>query len=56
MVSSSKWKRETLVEHYRRIGTPTANETFDAEFDKEINAWAKGNVLQVRPKRKTVRS
>ena len=36
--SSSKGKREVLVEHYRKLGTPTANETFDAEFEKEINA------------------
>ena len=44
MVSSSKEKREVLVEHYRKLGAPTANETFDAEFDKEINAWAEANV------------
>ena len=45
MVSSSKGKREVLVEHYRKLGTPTANETFDAEFKrKEINAWAEANV------------
>ncbi|MEP5533686.1 hypothetical protein [Ekhidna sp.] len=44
MVSSSKGKREVLVEHYRKLGTPTANETFDAEFEKEINAWAEANV------------
>ena len=39
MVSSSKGKREVLVEHYRKLGTPTANETFGAEFEKEINTW-----------------
>ena len=50
MVSISKGNREVLVEHYilnehyRKLGTPTANETFDAEFDKEINAWAEANV------------
>ena len=30
MVSSSKGKREVLVGHYRKLGTPTANGTFDA--------------------------
>ena len=44
MVSSSKGKREALVEHYRKLGTPAANETLDAEFEKEINAWAEENV------------
>ena len=44
MVSSSKGKREVLVEHYRKLGTPAANETFDAEFEKEISAWAEANV------------
>ena len=43
-VDSSKGKREALVEHYRKLGTPTANETFDAEFDKEISALAEANV------------
>ena len=43
MDSSSKGKREVLVEHYRKLGTSTANETFDAEFEKEINAWAEAN-------------
>ena len=42
--SSSKGKREVLVEHYRKLGTPTDNEAFDAEFQKEINAWAEANV------------
>ena len=44
MVSSLKGEREVLVEHYRTLGTPTANETFDAAFKKEINAWAESNV------------
>ena len=44
MVSSSKGKREVLVKHCRKLGTPTANETFDEEFDKEINAWVNANV------------
>ena len=44
MVSSSKGKREVLVEHYRKLGTPTTNETFDAEFEKEIDAWVEANV------------
>ena len=44
MVSSSKGKREVLVEHYRKLGTPTSNKTFDAEFEKEINAWVEANV------------
>ena len=30
MVSSSKGKNEVLVEHYRRVGTPKTNKTFDA--------------------------
>ena len=34
MVRSLKRKRKVLVEHYRKLGTPTANETFDAEFEK----------------------
>ena len=33
-----------MVAHYRKLGTPTTNETFDAEFEKEINAWAETNV------------
>ena len=44
MVSSSKGKREVRVEHDRKLGAPAANETFDAEFEKEINAWAEANV------------
>ena len=44
MVSSSKGKRETLVERYRNLGTPTTNETFDAEFEKDIDAWMEANV------------
>ena len=44
MVSTSKGKREVLVEYYRKLGTPTSNDTFDAEFDKEIDAWAEANV------------
>ena len=44
MFSSSKGKREVLVEHYRNLGTPAANETFDAEFEKEINARAEANI------------
>ena len=45
MVSSSKGKREVLVKHYRKLGTPTTNKTtFDAEFEREINAWAEANV------------
>ena len=44
MVSISKVKREILVEHYRKLGTPKANETFDAEFEMETNAWAEANV------------
>ena len=43
MVSGSKGKREVLVEHYRKLGTPT-NKTYDTEFEKEIDAWAEANV------------
>ena len=41
---SSKGKGEVLVEHYRKLGAPTASKTFDAEFEKEMNAWAEANV------------
>ena len=34
MVSSSKGKREVLVEHYSKIGTPKPEAKFDAEFEK----------------------
>ena len=44
MVSSSKGKRGVPVEHNRKLGTPTANETLDSEFEKEINAWGEANV------------
>ena len=44
MVSCSKGKREVLAEHHRKPGTPTTNETFDAEFEKEIDAWVQANV------------
>ena len=44
MASSSKGKREVLVEHYRKVGTPAANETLDAEFKKGIIARAEANV------------
>ena len=33
-----------LVGHYHKLGTPTTNKTVDAEFEKEINAWAEENV------------
>ena len=44
MVGSSKGKREVLVEHYRKLGTPKPNTKFDTEFEKEINTWAEANV------------
>ena len=44
MVSSSKGKRVVLVEPYRKLGRPTVNQTFDAEFKDEIKAWAETNV------------
>ena len=44
MVSSSKGEREVLVEHSRNLGTPTANEMFDVEFETEIITWAEANV------------
>ena len=34
MVSSSKGKRDVLVEHYRKLGTPKPNTEFDTEFEK----------------------
>ena len=43
MDSSSKGKREVLVENCRKL-TPTATETFEAQFEKEINGWAEANV------------
>ena len=30
---------EVSVKHYRKLGTPTVDETFDAELEKKINAW-----------------
>ena len=39
-----KWLVVLLVERYGKLGTPTANKTFDVEFEKEINAWAEANV------------
>ena len=45
MDRSSDRKREVLVEHFRKLGTPTANETFDAEFTEEINTWVDVNVV-----------
>ena len=44
MVGSSRGEREAPVGPYRRLGTPTANEAPDAEFEREINAWAEANV------------
>ena len=44
MVTSSKGKRELLVDHYRKLETPTTNKTFDTELNKEIDAWAEANV------------
>ena len=44
MVSSSTGKSEVLVEHCRKLGTPTANERFDAEFEGKINPWAEASV------------
>ena len=44
MVSSLKGKREILVEEYRKLGMPTSNETFDAEFETETNELAVANV------------
>ena len=34
----------TVVEQYRKLEMPTANETSDAEFGKETNTWAGANV------------
>ena len=36
VVSSSKGKREVLVEHYRKLGTPKPNAKFDAELEKKL--------------------
>ena len=44
MVSISKGKRQVLVQRYRKLGTPTTNETFDAEIEKEIDARVEANV------------
>lgn len=38
MTSSSRGKSEVLAEYYRKLGTPTTNKEFDAEFANEINA------------------
>ena len=37
-------KRELLVEHSRKLGTPTPDGTSDAAFENEINSWAGANV------------
>ena len=34
MVSSSKGKREVLVEHYRKLGAPNPTTKLDTEFEK----------------------
>ena len=46
MVNSSKGKREVLVlvEHCRKLETPTTSKTSDAEFENEVDAWAETNV------------
>ena len=44
MVTSSKGRRQALLEHCRKLGTPRTNKYFDAEFEKEINGWAQDNV------------
>ena len=49
MVSSSKGKKEVLVEHYSKIGSPKRNAKFDAEFEREINAWAEVDVEASKP-------
>ena len=33
-----------LIEQYRKPGTPTTNETFNAVLEKKIKAWAEANV------------
>ena len=53
MVSRSEAEREALLqyvllEHYRKLKTPIANETFDADFEKEIHAWAEGERRCIR--------
>ena len=37
MVSSSRWKKEVLVEQNRKLGTPKTKKRFDTKFEKEIN-------------------
>lgn len=44
MVSSSKGKRETLVEHYRELGAPKTNENFDPHIMEEINTWTDSDI------------
>ena len=44
MVSSSKGKRDVLVEHYRKLGTPKPSTKFGTELEKEINTWAEATV------------
>ncbi|CAN0044737.1 unnamed protein product [Sphacelaria rigidula] len=45
---SSMGKREVLVDHYRKLGTPKLDTKFgtkfDTKFEKEINASAEANV------------
>ena len=35
IVRSSNGKRDVLVEHYRKLGMATTNETFDAELRRK---------------------
>lgn len=38
VVSGEEGGATAVVEHCRKLGTPTTNEEFDAEFEKETNA------------------
>ena len=54
MASSSKGKREVLVEHYRKLRTPTTSTTFDAEFREGYQRLGRGERRCIRTGRQVV--
>lgn len=44
IVNSSRGKGEILVEHYRKVGTPTANAWLNAEFENKFDALVEANM------------
>ena len=39
-IATLRW---LLVEHYRKLSTPTPNKMLDAEFEKEVITWTEAN-------------